>query len=421
MDLTGLSALLTSEGWALLESLPPYDESTSIALADRLRGEGHAPELVAAALTQSRLRARARTKFGPFADGMLFTPDGLEQATRLEVAARHAHRFVVAGLDRVVDLGCGLGSDAMAFASFDREVVAVERDELTAALATVNLRHWPTTTVQCADATELDLTGLGVGSPGTGVWVDPARRDTGRRTSGGTARRVTDPEAAAPPWSFVRQVADRAAGTGAKLSPGFPAKHLPAAEPAGRPVEAQWVSVGGDAVELAVWWGALAREGVARSALLLPDGPDDEPAELLDDGTAASAQTPTGPAAGWLYEPDAAVIQAGLVGRVAADVGGHLLQRGVAYLASERHVATPFARTYAIEDVMPFHVQTLRAYLRDRGVGRLTVKKRGVAVEPDQLRRQMRLEGDAEATVAVTRVGGQQTVLVLRPAAPRSA
>src|SRR3712207_5461527 len=103
MDLEGISALLTPSGWALLESLPAYEERDAVALGERLRKEGHPPALVAAALTQARLRAAARAKFGPFADGMLFTPAGLEQATRLPVAARHAQRFSSAGVERVAD------------------------------------------------------------------------------------------------------------------------------------------------------------------------------------------------------------------------------------------------------------------------------------------------------------------------------
>ena len=159
MDLAGISGLLTEQGWALLESLPPYREDDALGLGEQLRAAGHDPALVAAALTQSRLRSAARAKFGPFADGMLFTVTGLEQATRFSVAARHAQRFVSAGIDRVADLGCGIGADSMALATFDREVLAVERDEVTAAVATMNLRHWPEASVRCADATTVDLAG----------------------------------------------------------------------------------------------------------------------------------------------------------------------------------------------------------------------------------------------------------------------
>ena len=116
MDAAGLSLLLSEQGWALLTALPPYDEARVMALSTRLQAEGLDPALVAAALTQSKLRARARAKFGDFADGMLFTSAGLEQATRLPVAAHHARRYLAAGLTTVADLTAGIGADAMALA-----------------------------------------------------------------------------------------------------------------------------------------------------------------------------------------------------------------------------------------------------------------------------------------------------------------
>ena len=67
MDSEGLSQLLSPDGWALLSALPPYDETRTMALSERLRDEGVDPVLVAAALTQSRLRAKAPAKFGDFA------------------------------------------------------------------------------------------------------------------------------------------------------------------------------------------------------------------------------------------------------------------------------------------------------------------------------------------------------------------
>ena len=91
-------------GLALLDSLPPYEEADALRRGASLREAGHSADLVSAVLTQSRLRARAREKFGEFADSMLFTPDGLEQATRLPVAALHAQRFRRAGVSSVADL-----------------------------------------------------------------------------------------------------------------------------------------------------------------------------------------------------------------------------------------------------------------------------------------------------------------------------
>ena len=391
MDLHGISALLTPDGWALLESLPEYDEREAMALGERLREQGHDPGLVAAALTQARLRVAARSKFGPFADAMLFTPEGLEQATRLPVAARHAQRFASAGITRVADLGAGIGADSMALAGLDREVLAVERDEVTAAVATVNLRHWPECVVRCEDATRTDLTGI------AGAYCDPARRNA-------SGKRLLDPRAGSPPLSFVLDLAGRMPAVGMKTAPGMPHHLVPAG------AEAQWVSVGGSVLEAGLWFGALAREGVRRSALVI-DG-DGAATEVSDAGMPDPATGPPGP---YLYEPDGAVIRAGLVGQVVAATEGRLVDPTIAYVTSDRLVRTPLATGYAIEAVFGFQLKALRSWLRDRGVGVLTIKKRGTAVEVDQLRRQLRLTGDNEAIIVLTRLAGRQSVLVVRP------
>lgn len=162
MDDAGLVKLLSPDGWALLQALPPYDERLALPLAERLQKDGLDPGLVAAALTQSRLRAKARAKLGDFAEGMLFTVAGLEQATRLEVAAHHARRYLDAGCTRVADLTCGLGADALAMAGVGLRVLATDVDETTAALATVNLRAFPEVEVRMGDGLALDLAGEGV-------------------------------------------------------------------------------------------------------------------------------------------------------------------------------------------------------------------------------------------------------------------
>ncbi|MGY4643374.1 THUMP-like domain-containing protein [Cellulomonas sp. URHB0016] len=391
MDAAGLASLLSPDGWALLSALPPYDEARAMTLSSRLREEGLDPALVAAALTQSRLRAKARTKLGEFADGMLFTPAGLEQATRLTVAAHHARRYRDAGCSHVADLTCGIGADAMAFAAVGLRVLATDVDEATAAVATVNLRHFPEAVVRHGDGLALDLAGEGVDA----VYADPARR-----TSSGS--RLFDPAAYAPPLDAVLALRSTVPELGLKLGPGVPHSALP------DDARAQWVSVDGDVVELGLWFGSLAPEGPGRSALVLV-GDQSHPVH----GT--RAQAAVGPVSAYLYEPDGAVIRAGLVAEAAERVRGTLVDPTIAYVTSDELVRDPVLRGYRVLDVMPFGLKRLRTYLRERGVGRLTIKKRGTAVVPEQLRKQLDLRGDAEATVVLTRVAGHQEILVVEP------
>jgi hypothetical protein len=166
------------------------------------------------------------------------------------------------------------------------------------------------------------------------------------------------------------------------------------------------VSDGGDVLECALWCGPLST-GVRRRATLLPSG-----ATLTGDGT---RQAPAGPVGRYLVEPDGAVIRAGLVAEVADLVDGRLLDPTIAYVTTDAAPSTPYGTAYEMTDVLPFGVKRLRALLHERGVGRVTVKKRGTAVTPEELRRQLRLRGDSEATVVLTRVAGEQTVLLVRP------
>lgn len=409
MDLALLRRLTTGEGWGLLQSLPPYDESRALSLQERLRTAGFDAELVAAALNQSRLRARAVEKFGEFAPGMVFTSDGLEQATRLSVAARHAQRYRQAGVTTVHDLGCGIGADAMAFAGLDLRVRAIDADEVTAAIAAVNLRHWPDSTAQAGRVEEF-VPPAGEGARNAGAWLDPARRTPGVADVKGRTRRVFDLTAISPSWQQVQEVARLLPATGVKLAPAFPHAALPPG------AEAQWTSLDGDLLECAVWFGPLVQTAGRTAAVLrgsstvvvTESDADPQPTRLGSLGAVGS----------WLYEPDKALVRAGLVGAVTAAVGGGELDEGVGYVSADSGRDVPFARRYVVVEAMPFNVKALRSWLRDHGYDRLTVKKRGVAVDPDLLRRQLRLppKGRSEATVVLTRVRSNQVALVVRPA-----
>ncbi|BDZ41147.1 hypothetical protein GCM10025865_04460 [Paraoerskovia sediminicola] len=386
-----------------------------MTLAAGLRAQGVDPGLAAAAMTQSRLRAKGREKFGEFAAGMLFTQAGLEQATRLVVAARHAQRYVGAGVTHVADLTCGLGGDAMAFAGSGLRVLATDVDEPTAALATVNLRHQPEAVVRHGDGLALDLAAEGV----DGVFADPARR-----TRSGS--RVFDPRAYAPPLDAVWALRDQVPAVGIKVGPGISHNGLP------QDAEAQWVSVDGDVVEAGLWFGPLAPDGPGRCALVLrtvreDDGAGQTVARTVAQSVRQDAGSPevvpdAGGVGAYLYEPDGAVVRAGLVAHAALALGGRLVDRTIAYVTTDspapvgpNGLGAGLATGYRVLDVMPFGLKRLRAYLRERDVGRLTIKKRGTAVVPEQLRKQLDLKGSQEGTIVLTRVGGAQQVIVVEP------
>lgn len=391
MEIAELTALLTPGGLTLLDEVGPIATTDDAARAvSRLRAAGHSPELVAAVVGQARLRVRAAAKFGPFADRMLFTRAGLEQATRLSIAARHAGRFRAAGVTGVADLGCGIGGDALGLAGLGIRVHAVDADEVTAAIAAYNLAPFgDAVTVAHGRAEDADLDGVDA------VWLDPARRTAGH----GETRRVSaDQWSPSLDWVFGL-VQERPGGV--KLGPAFDRELIP------DDVEAQWISADGSTIELVLWAGSLAREGIRRAALVVrgddaweltapADAPDAEPREL----------------GAFVHEPDGAVIRARLIGEVARSLEAGMLAPGIAYLTSDVALTSPFVSSFRVREELPTDTKKLARALRERGIGTLEIKKRGVDVDPATLRTRLALRGEDSATLLLTRIAGRRRALL---------
>lgn len=388
VDLDAFRWLLTPAGQALLEraASAPADP---LRASSALRREA-AAEHVAAALTQTELRRRAVAKFGADAERMYFTPDGLEQATRAPVARHRAARLQAAQVATAIDLGCGIGGDLVATAAAGITAAGVDLDPLRVEVARANLDALGLGgAVSVADATTVDHSGFDV------AFADPARRSARGRTFA-----VDD---WTPPWPFVLDLLGRTSCV--KVAPGIPHDLVP------DEVEAEWVSDHGEVKEAALWSGQLAT--TRRRATVIGDGglatltdEDDEAGEVR----AVSA---------FLYEPDGAVIRAGLVTAVAAGVNGGLVDEHIAYVTSDDSFLTPFARSYRVVEELPYKEKQLRAALRERGIGRLAIKKRGVAIVPEELRKRLALTGDSEGTIVLTRVAGKGVCLLVEPLTSR--
>jgi SAM-dependent methyltransferase len=390
VDLEAFRWLLTADGQATLgTAVALHADRVDPIRAGELLRRSVAPERAAAAMAQATLRAAAGAKFGDDAPRMYFTPDGLEQATRAEVAAHRAARISLTGATSVLDLGCGIGGDLLAMARAGVVAAGVDLDPVRVAVAGANLSALDLPgAVMVADATSLDLSASGV------VFADPARRT-------GTGR-VFDVDSYTPPWAFIEELLRRPACV--KAAPGIPHERVPAG------VEAEWVSFAGDLKEAVLWSPQLATTQ-RRATLVAPRGLATLTSE--DDPGPGGARG----VGRYLYEPDGAVVRAGLVTAVAAAVTGWLLDDHIAYLAADTLTRTPFARAFEIVEELPYQEKQLKAALRARGVGRLTIKKRGVDVVPDRLRGRLALRGDAEATLVLTRVLGKGTALLVNPLA----
>jgi SAM-dependent methyltransferase len=388
VDLASFRWLLSPDGQAaLLAATQLHEEGVSPIRAGEVLRRTLSPDHAAVAMNQAVLRAAARTKFGDDAARMYFTNDGLEQSTRTEVATHRARRIAIAAPASVVDLGCGIGGDLVALARAGLTAAGVDLDPVRVAVAEANLAALDLPgAVMAADATALDLT------PFAMAFADPARRTTHGR--------VFDVDAYSPPWQFVEQLLTRPAAV--KVAPGVPHDRVPVG------VEAEWVSFGGDVKEAVLWSPHLATTS-RRATLVARRGL----ATLTSEDDPGDAQVR--PAGRYLYEPDGAVIRAGLVTAVSAKLDGWLLDEHIAYVSTDTPSRTPYARGYEVAEELPYQEKHLKAALRERRVGRLTIKKRGVDIVPEVLRKRLDLRGDVEATIVLTRAVGKGRALLVRP------
>jgi SAM-dependent methyltransferase len=380
LDPHALDRLLAAEGQALLRLLPegPLDPAEALRLGTRLR-ERFPAELVAAALAQQALRARAAAKFS-MANRMWFTRDGLEQASAEPLARHRAARYAAFAV--VADLCCGIGGDLCALAP-GRAVLAVDLDPVHVRMARENARVHGAGEVAaaCADVRHLRLPAA------LAVFVDPARREGGRRLPAGESR---------PPLAWCLGLADRVAGVGIKAAPGLPLGLVPAGW------EVELLADRRELREAVLWSPTMAT--TTRRATVFP-GPHTLEARPGPPVRCA-------PPGGFLLDPSPAVTRAGLVEELGRDLDAWKLDPRIAFLSADEPLRSPFGRSLRVEASLPWNLKRLREVLRQRGIGTVEVRKRGSAVDVAGLTTRLRLRGDGRAVVVLTRVADRPWALV---------
>lgn len=425
MDRATFQELLTEAGQAALRAAEALEPAEADFLRDFNTLQNRFPtELARAALEIAILRLEGRAKF-PEADRMYFTRPALEQATHQLVAEYRSARYTE--FDRIADLGCSIGSDTIALAG-QAPVIGLDLDPLRLAMAAENLRAvsrglpssqgypagggqptgsdqpapgngysqgpiHPATFIQANLKSPLPL----ALSPRTALFFDPGRRAGGRR--------IYSVRQYHPPLDVIRGWLKHSPALGVKLSPGVDLDEL-----ADYDAEIEFISLDGELKEAVLWFGPLC-SGARRRATRLPG-----PYTLESSGDVPEPPAKLVEPLRYIFEPDPAVLRAGVVRLLAEQLGAGQLDPQIAYLSGERAVETPFARRWEVEAWMPFQLKRLREALRQREVGRVTVKKRGSPLEPETLIQKLRLkDGSEERVLFLTQLRGRPIVVIAFP------
>ncbi|WP_413467118.1 THUMP-like domain-containing protein [Mycolicibacterium sp. 120270] len=356
----GTQTLLDVDGYALTDNTRVSD----IASIRRQFGD-HASALIETVL----LRRRATTKFADPSQ-WLFTDDALQQATAQPVAEHRARRLAGAC---VHDVTCSIGAELAALRTSARYVVGSDIDPVRLAMA----RHNVADVVLCRADALRPVTRDAV------VLADPARRSAGRRRF--------DPLGYTPPLDRLFDVY-RGRDLVVKCAPGIDFDELTRM---GFDGEVEITSLQGSVREACLWSRGLAEPGVRRRATVL------DSAEQITD--ADPDDCPVAPAGRWIVDPDGAVVRAGLVRHYAARYGLWQLDPDIAYLSGDR--LPDGVRGFEVLEEIGYSEKRLRQALAGHDAGAVEILVRGVDVDPDALRKRMKLRGTQQLSVVLTRIG----------------
>lgn len=386
ISLSDIEFLTSASGEKLLQRLNDENlsETNTLSLLTRLRKD-YSAEQAGAALEMARLRLKAVDKFGDDAAKMFFTRDALEQASDPLI---RDYRAELVGAQILVDAGCGIGADSLAFAKAGADVTGLDIDPVRVEIARYN--------AQVLDLkAHFEVADIRDGLPSSDIaFFDPARRDD-------QGKRIYDVERYQPSLSIIQTW--KQPSIMVKLSPGVDLDQLK--NYAGL---VNFISVDGDLKEAVLSLGDGVRR--TRATLLRPGA-----YYFWEREFGFIPETVIAAPRGWLIEPDPAILRAGLVQDVAAKLDGSLLDDTIAYFTTDTKPESPWIRACQILDWMPFNVKKLRAYLREHNVGTVTVKKRGSPVTPEVLIPQLKLKGSQSRTLVLTRFQGHPIVIICAP------
>ena len=407
----------------------------ALQVSTALHKAGYSNEDRAAIMDYMALVPKFREKFcsgksanNENARGMFLLCDklALEQSTAQDIGRWKAGLWPCEGA--VHDLCCGMGGDSF-YLPAGLKVTGVDLDENRLAMYSHNMQAFGKNTgTICADVRSVE--GAGNGMRADYFTIDPARR----AIEGENQRDLRN---LTPTLEEVVEISRHYRGGMAKLPPGYPPAEIPDG------TEILYLGGHSDCRECLVLFGELAKHPDTVHAVIVDRNGEtvaewtrrrDRSLETLDDDlqekldrndslegkdrtyrTATSrSDLPLGEIGKYIAEPAPVLIRSRLFSdaALAHDPDAHLISEGIAYVSSDKMLPAPAFTSYEILAHTEIATGAVRSMLKEHDIGKITLKLRGVKLDPDAETKRLKPKGKNSAILFYTRVKGEKVAIL---------
>lgn len=419
----------------------------ALQVSTALNKAGYNKEDRAAIMDYMALLPKIQEKFGCLLANdknrfLLCDKLALEQSTAQDIGRWKANLWPASsdgdssksGASTVHDLCCGMGGDSF-FIPASFKVIGIDLDEKRLAMYRHNMKTiGKTTEVICGDVREVARIremSASAGMTNTEFFtIDPARR----ALEGENQRDLRN---LTPTLEEVVEISKHYQGGMVKLPPGYPPAEIPDG------TEILYLGGRSDCRECLVLFGSLAKNpDTVRAVMVGKDGkalaewsrPRDRSLETLDEDlqekldrndslegkdrtyrtSTSRSDLPIGEIARYLSEPAPILIRSHLFNAAALSCApqAHLISEGIAYVASDLSLPTPGFTCYEIVAHSEISTGAVRTMLKEHDIGKITLKLRGVKLDPDAEIKRLKPKGKKSAILFYTRAAGEKIALL---------
>lgn len=330
------------------------------------------------ALEQIHCLQKAKSKLPTwYKNRCLFTRRALEQATAEEVAQFKAQLFKGSLL---YDLTGGLGVDDWAFAQSFEQVIGVDSDEGLNQLVRYNFERIKQTNIQRIEAqAEAYIQAI---EPNSVVYVDPDRRDGGRR-------KLLLEECSPNVLALLPTLQAKGCTLLLKLSPLFEPTEIERSIQGVSKIFA--IALQNELKELLVVVMPHSQASVQRiSVNITPSG-------IQQFGGDTQVNMPSKNGQGlWFFEPNVALIKLKLWKIYANKLGLETVHPEIPYLMGKEAIPTFQGRQFKVEAKVEGGLKQMQLYLKERGIEKANLAERNAGMGVDEIRKQLKVKDGGE-------------------------